>query len=223
VPTDDTNRIQTRVATRAAELGIALSVEASSALAGYYSLLMRWNRKLNLTGFGDNEGAIDRLLLEPACAVSYLPSKGRMLDIGSGGGSPAIPLKLLLPGFQLTMVEAKARKAAFLREAVRRLELHGSVVEHCRFQSLLADPLVRDAYDVVTIRAVRTDGEDLRMLRPLLHMTGWIMLFHGAESPHWPASESMTAALLRSTGSRLTIIPALALGGNVPRGTFRGV
>jgi 16S rRNA (guanine527-N7)-methyltransferase len=199
-----------------------LSDDTTSAFAGYYALLMRWNRKLNLTALPDSESAIDRLLLEPACAAPYLAPLARVLDIGSGGGSPAIPLKLTLPGLELTMVEAKTRKAAFLRDAVRQLGLLQARVEHVRCEELLAHPDARGGYDVVTIRAVRVDHTIIASLQRILAVNGWIMLFHGPERPDWPAAESMRTMLLPATGSELTIIPAASLLGTVPRGTRDG-
>ena len=69
-----------------------------------------------------DDETFDRLLIEPLIASRYLPSTDcSVIDVGSGGGSPAIPLKLAMPGISLRMVESKTRKAAFLREAVRRL------------------------------------------------------------------------------------------------------
>ena len=73
---------------------------------------------MNLTALDDRESGLDRLIVEPLMAVERLPTnRGRVVDIGSGGGSPAIPMKLAAPGVDLLMVESKVRKAAFLREA----------------------------------------------------------------------------------------------------------
>src|SRR5262245_60756251 len=99
----------------------------ADGLTAYFELLRKWNRKIALTSLpvedaGDE--AIDRLLIEPVVASKFLiQQRGSALDIGSGGGSPAIPLKLACPGLSLRMVESKTRKAAFLRETVRTLEL----------------------------------------------------------------------------------------------------
>ena len=87
-------------------------------------MLSRWNQKINLTSLDDPDEAIDRLMLEPLAAVRFVPAGvSAMMDIGSGGGSPAIPMKLVSPKVALTMVEVKARKSAFLREATRHLKL----------------------------------------------------------------------------------------------------
>ena len=107
---------RTRLARRAKKAGVFLSDELAAQLTSYYDLLSHWNRKINLTALDQPDDAIDRLLLEPVLAARYLPPAiSSLMDIGSGGGSPAIPLKLCAQAASLTMVEAKARKSAFLR------------------------------------------------------------------------------------------------------------
>ena len=111
---------------RAAKNDVFIGDPLADRLTLYYELLGRWNRKINLTSLENSTKPIDRLLLEPLVASRYFsPSANRLMDVGSGGGSPAIPFKLAVPRLRLTMVEAKARKSAFLREAVRHLSSDG--------------------------------------------------------------------------------------------------
>ena len=113
-----------RLERRAKRVGLTVSVELAERLGAYVELLSRWNKRMNLTALDERDEAIDRLLIEPLVAVKYLPARSAaVLDIGSGGGSPAIPMKLAASGIALRMVEAKTRKAAFLREAIRQLNL----------------------------------------------------------------------------------------------------
>ena len=80
---------------------------------------------------------MDRLVVEPLVAVQWMPRGAKsVVDIGSGGGSPAVPLKLAVPELGLRMVESRTRKAAFLREVVRHLALKDVVVETCRYEEL---------------------------------------------------------------------------------------
>jgi 16S rRNA (guanine527-N7)-methyltransferase len=128
----------------------------------YYSELARWNQKINLTALVlDAEGvdsAVDRLLVEPLIAARHIPPETRsLLDVGSGGGSPAIPIKLARPEIALTMVEVKVRKSAFLRQIARILQLQQTSVETTRFEELLSRPHFHEAFDCITIRAVRID------------------------------------------------------------------
>ena len=111
----------TRLARRSTKVGLTLSEELARQLAAYYELLTRWNRKINLTSLEDPDEAIDRLLLEPVVAARHVPPGAeRLMDIGSGGGSPAIPLALAMgPRTKLVMVESKARKGCYRKNCVR--------------------------------------------------------------------------------------------------------
>ena len=77
-----------------------------------------------------------------------------MVDIGSGGGSPALPIKIAAPWLQLVLVEVKTRKSAFLREAIRHLGLADVDVETTRVEALSARAIIASA-DVVSVRAVQ--------------------------------------------------------------------
>ena len=107
-----------RLTRRAKRAGVVLREELSEQLRVYFELLFRWNKKINLTSLSLDapDEAIDRLLIEPLLAARQMViATPKLIDIGSGGGSPAIPLALATPGVGLVMVESKARKGAFLR------------------------------------------------------------------------------------------------------------
>lgn len=201
---------------RAGRSGIFLSDELSERLLTYYELLARWNRKINLTALDDPDEAIDRLLLEPILAARHLPTADlRLMDVGSGGGSPAIPLKLASPLSALTMVEVKARKSAFLREAIRTLELSDTVVETSRFEELLARPELHESVTVLSLRAVRVEPRSLMTLQAFLRPGGSMFMFRGPGGPKEPQSVPMlrwvnTYPLVDSLQSRLTILQKTA-------------
>jgi 16S rRNA (guanine527-N7)-methyltransferase len=220
---------RTRLSRRAARAGVFLPEDLTAGLTSYYELLSRWNQKINLTSLSDPDEAIDRLLLEPLLAARLLPSPtSRVLDVGSGGGSPAIPLKLAAPGITLTMVEVKARKSAFLREASRRLALDRTQVETARYEELLARPELHETYDVVSLRAVRVESKVLLTLQAFLAARGIVMLFRGPSGPDVPPmlvpplEWTSTSPLLESLRSRLTILTKRPVGRyvDVPRGTL---
>jgi 16S rRNA (guanine527-N7)-methyltransferase len=153
------------------------------ALLAYYELLSAWNQRMSLTARVDTDEAVDRLVVEPVIAAGLLPRGGcRLLDVGSGGGSPAIPMKIMSPSTRLWMVESKARKGAFLREATRRLELADTFVETRRVEELLEREELRGSMDVVSIRAVRVDTELLTRLSALLAPGGEFFLFASTSS-----------------------------------------
>jgi 16S rRNA (guanine527-N7)-methyltransferase len=174
--TDDGSRIEQR----AALAGVRVSAEQAAGLAGYLAVLRKWNQKSNLTAFELNppsDAAIDRLIVEPIVASGRLLQDDRLLiDIGSGGGSPAIPLRLMAPQLRVVLVEARTRKAAFLREVVRQLELDGSEVENRRFEELAGRSELQGEADVLTMRAVRVGPSFWVNTRNMLRPSGRLLL-----------------------------------------------
>jgi len=141
--------IREKLAKRARKARLTLSSDAISGLIAYFELLKKWNHKVSLTSLPiveDGEEALDRLLIEPALAAAFIPKPDAVvIDVGSGGGSPAIPMKLLAPAVSMRMIESKTRKAAFLREAIRHLTLTGTTVEAFRVEELLIRPELHEA------------------------------------------------------------------------------
>jgi 16S rRNA (guanine527-N7)-methyltransferase len=208
----------TRLQRRAARAGLSLSDDLVARLDTYYALLSRWNQKINLTALANLEEAVDRLVLEPLLAARFLAGAASLIDIGSGGGSPAIPLKLALPDMGLTMVEAKTRKAAFLREAVRQLALSRTRVETARAEELLTRPDLHEAFSVVSVRAVRVEARMLNTLQAFAAPGGQILLFRGPSGPEAPAAVvpplewQGTYPLVDTLQSRLTIVAKRRIG-----------
>jgi 16S rRNA (guanine527-N7)-methyltransferase len=203
---------QTRLVKRASKAGIFMPAALAVRLAAYYELLSRWNRKINLTALDNPDEAIDRLLLEPIAATKQFPAPdANVMDVGSGGGSPAIPMKLAMPASKLTMVEVKARKSAFLREAVRSLALENTTVETSRYEELLARPELHEAFDVLSLRAVRVEVRTLLTLQAFVRPTGLILMFRGPSGPDAPELVPplrwiSTVPLVESLQSRLTVL-----------------
>jgi 16S rRNA (guanine527-N7)-methyltransferase len=203
---------RTRLAKRARKAGVFLPDDLAEQLSRYYELLDRWNRKINLTALDNADEAIDRLVLEPIVAARQLPStNANLMDIGSGGGSPAIPVKLCVPSIALTMVEAKARKSAFLREAVRTLRLEHAVVETARYEELLARPDLHETFDVLSLRAIRVEVRALFTLQAFVKRGGLLFLFRGPSGPDAPDVVPplrwvTTVPLIETLQSRLTLL-----------------
>jgi 16S rRNA (guanine527-N7)-methyltransferase len=193
--------LSVRIAARAARAGVALDARVSDGLSAYLELLARWNKTINLTGFRldpTDDDAIDRLLIEPVAAARYVAaSEASVLDVGSGGGSPALPLKIAVPRLRFRLVESKVRKAAFLREAVRCLELDQVEVENSRLEDLRGDG---ERADVVTLRAVRIDRSLLKALAPLVVPSARVFAFGSA------SDDGESHLLVPDSGSRVVVV-----------------
>lgn len=225
----NSREFQERLARRARRAGVTLAPGLAEQLEAYYRLLATWNRKINLTGLNLSElspDTIDRLLIEPLAAARHVPaSAARMLDVGSGGGSPALPLALAVPGLRVTLVESKTRKSVFLREAVRTLALAGAEVATARFEELLARPELHEAHDLVTLRAVRIEARVLMTLQAFARPGGLIFLFRGSggtdptDAVTPPLAWKATYPLIEALRSRLVVLEKRPVGRTVPRGT----
>jgi 16S rRNA (guanine527-N7)-methyltransferase len=212
----NSREFQDRLTRRARRAGVTLPSSLASKLEIYFKLLAAWNEKMNLTSLELSElapDAIDRLLVEPLVAAKHVRQPvTKMIDIGSGGGSPAIPLALAVSSPALILVEAKTRKSVFLREALRALEMTAAEVVTSRFEELLSRPLLHEAHDILTLRAVRVESSVLMNLQAFVKPGGELFLFRaasGAESPGAlvpPLSWKATFPLLESQGSRLVVL-----------------
>lgn len=202
-----------KLARRAVKAGLTLPEPVLAGLEAYFELLRKWNQRVSLTALPVDqagEEAVDRLLIEPCLAARNVPRNARVIDVGSGGGSPAIPLKLSSSGISMLMVESKTRKAAFLREAARHLGLTNTAVESSRFEELLARPELHDSADVITLRAVRVDAKTLAAIQSFLKPAGLVFLFTAASGrevvPTPQLSHLGSQVLLPHLGSRLEML-----------------
>ena len=203
-----------RLVRRARRADVALPPELVTSLETYVRLLSRWNEKINLTALPvarlDDE-AVDRLLVEPLVAARFAPSDTKtLLDVGSGSGSPAIPLALALPGVRLRMVESKTRKAVFLTEVCRELGLKDAIVETARFEQLLARPELHEWSDVLSVRAVRVENRVLLTLQAFVRAGGqlfWFRTATGSDAPgHVPPPLEWQATHPLVGRSRLVVL-----------------
>lgn len=196
------------------------SVDASvvDALEQYFALLARWNPKVNLTALPLNpptDETFDRLFVEPVVAARHIESPNsptppvRWVDLGSGGGSPAIPVKIVRPSWALTMVEAKERKASFLREAVRALRLQAADVANIRFEDMDGE---RAVADLVTVRAVKLDNTFAVAVRKLVKEGGMLAVFSSSEVSLSGFERESCLSLVPGNSAVLTLL-------RVPRGT----
>lgn len=207
------DEFQKRLFQRFEQAGSIPPVELLAKLEIYYRLLLMWSRRINLTGLDLKSAApevIDRLFVEPVLAARYANSRAlSILDIGSGGGSPAIPLALALPSARLTMVESRTKKSIFLAEVCRSLDASHWRVLTSRFEDLLHDSARWEATDLLSVRAVRVDASTLLKLGVFLRSGGQVFLFQSAGTPTDPVpgfEERGVHSLVESMKSELRVL-----------------
>ena len=163
------------------ELGIQLSDAQVDACFLYIQELKKWNRTVNLSAIRDDRDIIIKHFLDSfAFARGFIPEPGLMLlDMGSGAGFPALPLKIAFPDINVTLIESVKKKASFLRHIIRTLEFTGAEVADVRTDMLPTDFSGR--FGVVTARAFakmeKALAESVRFLKP----GGFLVLSRGPE------------------------------------------
>jgi 16S rRNA (guanine527-N7)-methyltransferase len=215
-----------RLSRRARRAAITVPPALIDRLWVYFQLLAKWNAKINLTGLDLDDPtpeAVDRLLIEPLVAAPHGEGAGSLIDIGSGGGSPALPLALALGNVRLAMIEVKTRKSVFLREAARELDLDDAVVVTARHESLLSDPTFHEAFDLLSVRAVRVEPRVFAALQAFVRPGGRLLHFQSAAeaSPILPPPLELRGAfgLGESSQNQLLVIEKTSRG--VSRGTSK--
>ena len=163
------------------KLGVTLSDAQLASFFLYLSELKKWNRKINLTAIReDREIIIKHFLDSLAFLRGFAPSPGmKLLDMGSGAGFPALPIKIAFPEIIVTMVESVKKKASFLRHIIRTLSLPGAEVLDKRTEEL--PDLHQSRYDIVTARAFADMEAALITGVPFLKPGGLMVLSRGPE------------------------------------------
>jgi 16S rRNA (guanine527-N7)-methyltransferase len=163
--------------------GFDLTPDMLAAFQTYYEELIAWNERANLTAITDyQEVQVKHFLDSLSCllVLAGLPLE-RHLDIGAGAGFPGLPLKIVRPQMELTLLEAKKKRVRFLQHLVERLELPGVVVIRGRAEELGRQPGHREGYDLVLARAVATLPVLLEYALPLCRIGGIFLAQKGPD------------------------------------------
>lgn len=178
----------------AAEMGIEFEAVDLARLQRYLELLLAANRTTNLTAITDPAAAwmkhiFDAMTLLPLLAslepedAQTAASTPRVIDLGSGGGVPAIPLAIVLPAFEFTLVEATGKKVTFLRETAAALGLANVTVLQDRAERLGQDHKAhRERYDAATARALGHLAVVVELAGPLVRPGGVVLAVKGAKA-----------------------------------------
>jgi 16S rRNA (guanine527-N7)-methyltransferase len=147
--------------------------------------LMAWNEKFNLTAIRDAEGIRTKHFLDSfSCTLAWKETPPRhLIDVGTGAGFPGLPIKILYPSIQLTLVESVGKKANFCRHMVEILKLDATQVVTARAEDVGQMPAHREAYDWAVARAVADLPTLAEYLLPLVQVDGVMLAQKGQSAP----------------------------------------
>mgnify|MGYP001360962171 FL=1 len=144
----------TTITEGAVAIGIRLGPAALDRFATYHREILLWNRRINLVSERSAQEIVIRHFLDSLTPAPFLDRPdGALIDLGSGGGFPGIPLRIALPGLHLSLVEASRKKSSFLSHVVRTLRLDGVQVIRERVEALTAEEILAGRFDTLISRA----------------------------------------------------------------------
>jgi 16S rRNA (guanine527-N7)-methyltransferase len=165
--------------------GVHLTGRHILALLNYERLLLEWNQKHNLTAIRDTKGIRTKHFLDSfSCILSWKANPPTSLvDVGTGAGLPGIPLKILYPAMQVTLVESVGKKAKFCQHVIEKLGLEGIDVQQARAEDLGQTADHREQYDWAVARAVAKVRVLVEYLLPLVKIGGTMLAQKGENAP----------------------------------------
>lgn len=193
--------------------GIHLSSSQVRLFSNYEHELLVWNEKFNLTAIREPEGIRTKHFLDSLSAILEIKTPpNKLIDVGTGAGFPGIPLKIIFPSMQLTLLESVGKKADFCKHMVDTLQLENTEVLNIRAEDLGQNPRYREKFDWAVARAVASMPILMEYLLPLVKVGGAVLAQKG-ENAHAEAQTAEKAILL--LGGYLRRITKVTLPGVV--------
>jgi 16S rRNA (guanine527-N7)-methyltransferase len=198
-----------QLARAASLMGIPLGEKQLDLFSRYYQEILSWNEKINLLSRSSAEDTLLKNFIDSLTALPFLPGQeSRVLDMGSGGGFPGIPLKIACPTLHVSLLEASRKKASFLKHILRTLQLTDITVIHERAENLLNKDFCQHSFDVVISKAAFKLPQFLFLGAAFLHPGGILMAMKSADIGDELAEAQPVAV---TAGLLLTASPALTL------------
>jgi 16S rRNA (guanine527-N7)-methyltransferase len=181
-------RFRTALVAEAARLRIRIPSEKLDALCVHYNLLCAWNRRIRLVGTIEPERAAVELFADSLIACEFAQNLDsakvaataqrafKVIDIGSGAGLPGVPAQIMRPEWNVTLVEADAKRIAFLKKVARELDVNNFQIQRGRAEGLAHDPAHREGFDLAFCRAVAAPAVACELAIPFLAKNGSLIL-----------------------------------------------
>lgn len=184
------------IARGAGQFGIRVDQNQLDLFAAHATELVHWNRKKNITAITDPFAIAVKHVLDSLIPANLIPAGAALLDMGSGGGFPGLPLKIYMPSLRVTLIDASRKKINFLKYVIRTLKLKNIEALHARAEDLGRAANHMNAHDVVISRAFSALSQFVKLSRPFLKKKGSLI----AMKAQIDQSELDSLNVLRSDG-----------------------
>jgi len=191
-----------------ARLQIILPEEILKQEMTFLDELLRWNRRVNLTAIRDRREALEKHLIDSLILLAHLPEKANLLDMGSGGGLPGIPLAIARPGLQVVSVDSVGKKINFQKHVKRQMKLDNLLPIHARLEELAEQLPAEQRFELVVARAFASLEQMLELAAPWLQEGGRLLAMKG---PDTAEEVRESEARLSGCGFRILAVEAYQL------------
>lgn len=160
------------------EQGLTISNRQKEQFEAYAEMLVEWNQKMNLTAITDEDEIYEKHFLDSILPSFDIKIEGSFCDVGAGAGFPSIPLKIMYPHLQVTIVETLGKRITFLNALCEKLQLNDVVCVHARAEDYAKEH--RESFDFVSARAVANLPMLSELCIPLVKLNGYFIAMKGA-------------------------------------------
>ena len=194
--------IEARIAERLDVLGLSENTALARKLAVYLKMLQDWNTRLNLTRVIETEAVIDRHFIESLSVLPKFcfPEKGSLIDVGTGAGFPGLVLAMALPGWEVTLLDAREKRLKFLRAVCDATGTRNVMIVHGRAEDLGRENGMRGTFDIAAARAVAQLDALCGLLLPFVKPGGMALCWKG---PAWTEEREAAADAAEKYGGEL--------------------
>ena len=206
-------------------VGVELLPAQQAQFRRYRELLQEWSDRASLTAVRDDDAILEQLFIRSfrvaVPAGGSVPTAGwwsgrRVIDVGSGGGIPGLPLKLLQPDAFVTLLESNRKRCAFLAAAIAELGIDGVEVVNARAETAAHDPAYREQYDVATARGLARLPTLAEEVLPFLKLGGVAVLPKGADAAGVQSEAEAAAFAADELGAAPAFIQPVEYPGTAP-------
>ena len=180
-----------------------LSPDQLEQFETYYAMLADWNTRVNLTAITAPEDVAKKHFLDSLAAAPYLMTGASVVDVGTGAGFPGLPLLILRPDLQVTLIDSLQKRLVFLEAVLKALGLKATLV-HARAEDAGQNPLYRERFDAALTRAVSALPVLCELTLPLVKIGGASIAYKGDAAEELAAS-GHALNVLHATAQRVVI------------------
>lgn len=163
-------------------LNLSIDKQKVEKFIDYKKLLVSWSKKMNITSLTSSQDIIIKHFIDSVSSAAYISySDKKIIDIGSGGGFPGLPLKIVFPEIQITFVDSSSKKARALKSICEELKMDNYQVINDNIENVARVQTHRESYDIAVSRAVSPLNTLLEYMIPMLRVKGKAVIYKGPD------------------------------------------